>query len=163
MSKKSLIIISIVLCGLFLLYKLACMFSPGSYPFAERYELNYPEHKVIDAIKELKSSDKELIVPKVTINGNGQFDLNDGKNDKTDYWHKFYFYDKNKEQIILTWTRPSGKNTTTFAFVSINNGLDIGNWQEINDDFGYFENKKLKENLKEKILKRVKEKLETNN
>ena len=50
MSKKSLIIISIVLCGLFLLYKLACMFSPGSYPFAERYELNYPEHKVIDAI-----------------------------------------------------------------------------------------------------------------
>jgi len=163
MSKKSLIIISIVLCGLFLLYKLASMFSPGSYPFAERYELNYPEHKVIDAINKLKSSDKELVVPKVTINGNGQFDLNDGNNDKTDYWHKFYFYDKNKEQITLTWTRPSGKNTTTFAFISINNGLDIGNWQEINDDFGYFENKKLKENFEEVILKRVKEKLETNN
>lgn len=31
------------------------MFSPGSYPFAEHYELKYPEHKVIDVINKLKT------------------------------------------------------------------------------------------------------------
>ncbi len=30
---------------------------------------------------------------------------------------KFYFYDKKKNQILFTWTRPSGLNTTIFAFV----------------------------------------------
>jgi hypothetical protein len=51
MTRKTLIIIFIVLGGLFLIYKLADMFSRGSYGHAERYELDYPEQKVIDAMK----------------------------------------------------------------------------------------------------------------
>lgn len=158
-TKKSLILILTGLCGLFFLYKIANIFAPGSYPFAERYELNYSEIEVIEAINKLKLSETALIVPKVTINGNGLFDLLDGKKIDTDYWYKFYFYDKKKNQIIYTWTRPSGKNTTTFAFVSINNGLELGNWKMINEDFGYYENKKIKQSFEETILKRVKEKL----
>jgi len=57
--------------GLFFLYKLADMFSPGSYGHAELYELNYPEKKVIDAINNLKNTDAELRVPKVTIKNDG--------------------------------------------------------------------------------------------
>ena len=69
MTKKRLIIIAIVLAGLFSFYKLADIFAPGSYPYAEHYELNYSEDKVIEAIANLKASDSELVVPKVTIQG----------------------------------------------------------------------------------------------
>jgi hypothetical protein len=162
MTKKRVIIIAIVLGGLFFFYKLADMFAPGSYPYAEHYELNFPEDKVIVAINKLKTSDTELIVPKVTIQGSGQWDLNDGKEKDTDYWYKFYFYDKGKNEILFTWTRPSGPNTTTFAFVSINNGLDLGHWNEINDDFGFFKNRKVKKSFEETILKRIKENLDSN-
>ncbi|MEO7992088.1 MAG: hypothetical protein ABI663_21225 [Chryseolinea sp.] len=162
MTKKTLIIILIVLGGLFLLYKLADMFSPGSYGHAERYELDYPEEKVIDAINKLKESDKELVVPKVTIQNDGQWDLSDGKEKTSDHWHKFYFYDKEKNRILFTWTRPSGLNTTTFAFVSINYGLDLGNWKDVNDDFGSSENREIKKNFEETILQRVKRNLGDN-
>ena len=162
MTKKKLIIIVIVLSGLFFLYKLVNMFAPGSYPYAEYYELNYPEDKVIEAITKLKTSDYELLVPKVTIQGSGQWDLNDGKVKETDYRYKFYFYDKEKNEILFTWTRPSGPNTTTFAFVSINKGLDLGHWNDINDDFGFFENRKIKKHFEETILKQIKENLDNN-
>jgi hypothetical protein len=162
MTKKTLIIILVVLGGLFFLYKLADMFSPGSYGHAERYELNYPEEKVIEAITKLKDEDKDLLVPKVTIQNSGQWDLNDGKEKTSDYWYKFYFYDNVNNRILFTWTRSSGPNTTTFAFVSINNGLDLGNWKDINDDFGSSENREIKKNFEQTILQRVKEKLVDN-
>jgi len=162
MTKKILIIIAIVITGLFFFYKLADMFAPGSYPHAEQYELNYPEEKVIEAINKLKVSDSKLIVPKVTIQGSGQLELNDGKEKETDYWYKFYFYDKEKNEIVFTWTRPEGQNTTTFAFVSINKGLDLGHWNDINDDFGFFENRKIKKHFEETILKKIKENLDNN-
>jgi hypothetical protein len=163
MTQKRLIIIATVLTGLFFIYKLADIFAPGSYPYAEHYELNYPEDKVIEAIIKLKTSDSKLLVPKVTIQGGGQLDLNDGKEKETDHWYKFYFYNKEKNEILFTWTRPAGKNTTTFAFVSINEGLDIGHWKNINDDFGFFENKKIKKHFEETILEKIKGNLNNNN
>ncbi len=162
MNKKRILIFAIVLGGLFFLYKLAVMFAPESYPYAEHYELNYPEDEVIEAVIKLKASNKELIVPKVTIQGGGQWDLSDGKEKETDYWHKFYFYNKDENEIIFTWTRPAGQNTTTFAFVSINKGLDLGHWNDINNDFGFFENRKIKKHFEETILKKIKENLENN-
>ena len=163
MTQKRLIIIATVLTGLFFIYKLADIFAPGSYPYAEHYELNYPEDKVIEAIIKLKTSDSKLLVPKVTIQGGGQLDLNDGKEKETDHWYKFYFYNKEKNEILFTWTRPAGKNTTTFAFVSINEGLDIGHWKNINDDFVFFENKKIKKHFEETILEKIKGNLNNNN
>ena len=159
MTKKILIIILIVLGGLSFLYKLADIFSPGSYGHAERYELDYPEERVIEVMTKLKDVDKDLVVPKVTIQNSRQWVLSDGKERKTDYWYKFYFYDKEKNQILFTWTRPSGPNKTTFAFVSINNGLDLGHWKDINDDFGFFENRKILKRFEEKILKKVRNNL----
>ncbi len=159
MTKKTLIIVLVVLGGLFFLYKLADMLSPSSYGHAERYELDYPEEKVIEAINRLKDLDKDLVVPKVTIQSSGQWDLNDGKEKETDYWYKFYFFDKENNQILFTWTRPSGPNKTTFAFVSINNGLDLGSWNDINDDYGFFENRRIIKSFEETILKRVKDTL----
>ena len=92
----------------------------------------------------------------------GQWDLNDGKENKKDFWYKFYFYDKKKNEIMFTWTRPAGQSKTTFAFVSINKGLDLGHWEYINDDFGFFENRKIKKDFEETILKKIKENLDNN-
>lgn len=161
MTKQRLIIIAIVLIGLFFFYKLADMFAPGSYPYAEHYDLNYPEDKVIEAINKLKASDSGLLVPKGT-QGRGQCDLNDGKENETDYCYKFYFYDKEKNEIMFTWTRPAGQSTTTFAFVAIKKGLDLGHWDDINKDFEFFENRKIKKDFEKTILKKIKEILDNN-
>jgi len=162
MTKKILTAIAIVLGGRCFIYKLTDMFSPGSYGHAEQYELNYPEDKVIEAINKLKTSDSGLLVPKVTIQNSGQHDLNDGKEKESDFWYKFYFYDKGKNHILFTWTRPSGRNTTTLAFVSINEGLDLGHWKDVNDDYGFFENRKILKDFEETILERIKKNLGDN-
>ena len=147
MTKRTLIIILIVLGGLFFLYKFADMFSPGSYGHAETYELNYPEDKVIEAVRKLKNSDTTLAVP---------IGLKDGKEKQSDHWYNLYFYDKKNNRIMFTWTRPSGRTSTTFAFVAINNGLTLGNWKDVNDDFGHPENKEVIKDFEETILKQVK-------
>jgi len=155
MTRKQIIIISIVLLGLVSIYKIASLITPGSYPFAENYILNYPEKDVIEAIERIKSADNDLKVPTVTIQNSGQHELNDGKKNESDYWYKFYFYNKKKDQIIFTWTRPIDNNKTTFAFVSINEGLNIGNWKNINEDFDFLENRKLKNEFENTILKKI--------
>ena len=75
---------------------------------------------------------------------------------ETDHIYKFYFYDKTTNKILFTWTRPSGRSTTTFAFVSINDGLDLGHWKDVNDDYGFFENRKILKDFEETILERIK-------
>jgi hypothetical protein len=159
MTRKTMIAVLVVLGGLFFIYKLADLFSPGSYGQAEEYELHFTEEKVIEAIKKLKEQDKDLVLPKVTIVNTGPFDVPDGRQEEIDNWYAFYFYDKDENRILFTWTRPSGKNTTIFALVSINEGLDLGHWKDVNKDFGFFENRRIKRNFEETILKRLKENL----
>lgn len=137
----------------------ACNFASGSYPYAEEYELNYSEEQVKTAIKKIKEEHPEYIVPKVTINNQGSWDLIDEPTEAPAHWYKFYFYYKNEKKIIFTWTRAAGKNKTTFAFVSINNGLNVGNWKDINKDFNRSENKEEKKKFEERILNKIKEEL----
>lgn len=76
--------------------------------------------------------------------------------------HKFYFYDKANNRILFAWTASSGPTTTTFAFVSVNEGLDTQNWKDVNDDYTFFENRKIVNNFEETILARVKKSLVEN-
>lgn len=131
-------------------------FTPGSYPYAEEYELNYSEEQVKMAIKKFEENYPEYIVPKVAINNQGYLDLIDGQSKEPNYWYGVYFYYKDENKIIFTWTRPVGKNKTTFAFVSINNGLNLGNWKNVNKDFSDFENKEEKKKFEEQILNKIK-------
>jgi hypothetical protein len=134
-------------------------FSPGSYPYAEEYELNFSEEQVKTAINKFKEEYPEYIVPKVTINNQGAWDLIDEPTEDPAYWYKFYFYYKDENKIIFTWTCPVGKNKTTFAFVSVNDGLNLGSWKDINKDFSRSENKEEKKKFEERILNKIKEKL----
>lgn len=141
---------------IFLSFSSACNFAPGSYPYAERYELNYSEDKVKSAINQFKKEYPEYIVPKVTINNQGALDLEDGPMVEPSHWYKFYFYYKDENKIINTWTRRAGKNKTIFAFVRVNYGLNLGSWKDINRDFSRSENKEEKKKFEERILKKIK-------
>lgn len=134
----------------------ACNFAPGSYPYAERYDLNYSEDKVKSAINQFKKEYPEYIVPKVTINNQGSLDLKDEPTVDPAHWYKFYFYYKNENKIIYTWTRPAGKNRTIFAFVRVNYGLNLGSWKDINRDYRRSENIEEKKKFEERILNKIK-------
>jgi hypothetical protein len=157
--KKVMIFINSLLIVILLSKFTACNYAPGSYPHAEKYELNYTEEEVKTAIKKIKQEYPEYIVPKVTIDGKSNWDLIDEQSKEPSYWYIVYFYYPKENQIILAWTRPNEKGKTTFAFVSVNDGLTLGNWKEINKDFGSLENKEEKKKFEERILKKIKEKL----
>jgi len=143
--KKILITIGIITIGLFCFYQFARMFGAGSYPYAEYYELNYPEDTVLKAIEKIKEENPNI------AGGSSYEDT-----DTTDYWHHLYF--SLDHYIILTWTRPSSPTTTSFAFVSRLG--ENSTWKDINDDFGYFENRRIKKSFNENIFKKLQAKLE---
>ncbi len=159
-SKRNLIIILSILGGLYLIYRFGRAMAPGSYPYAETYELNYSESLVKEAITKFKIENPQYSVPKITIDNRGAFDLLDGQTKNPSYWYVIYFYYPDKKEILYTWTRPEGRNKTTFAFVRINQGLDIGNWQDVNVDFAYTENKRIKKEFETRILEKIKSNLE---
>lgn len=156
---KNKIILQIFLCvGL-----TSCWLAPGSYPYAELYVLDFPEEDVSKAIMRFKDEHKEYTVPKVTINGQGAWQLPDERTKDPSFWFKFYFYYEKEDQILYTWIRPVNNHKTTFAFVSINQGLNIGNWKDINHDYSNSVNKEHKERFEARILTEVKKILNESN
>jgi hypothetical protein len=121
----SLIILNSILMFIFI----SCDFAAGSYPYAERYEIKCGESDLINAIKKFKEDNPEYCLPLPS-------QLKDGRSsDRDDHWYHVYFYYKKDNEIVNAWIRENNKGTTTFAFVAINHGLELGNWKDINKDF----------------------------
>lgn len=59
--------------------------------------------------------------------------------------------------MLLTWLRSDGENKTTFAFISIQD--ENSKWKSINNDFGYFENRKIKKEFEKEIVEKIKKQL----
>lgn len=150
--KKLILLLKKFLVAIVLSKMVSCNLAPGSYPYVEEYAINVNELQVIEGIKNFKKDNPEYIVPEQT-------QLKDGRNSENDYWFHLYFYYKEENKIIYAWTRPAGKDKTTFALVGVNNGLTIGNWKEINKDFSKSENNEEKKKFEERILNKIKEKL----
>src|SRR5690606_19027886 len=83
MKKRKILIslISIFLIAIGVLY-FGGNFAPGSYPYAEIYKVDFPEENVSQAIKDFKNQNPDFKVPNVKINNNGEFDLEEKKEDK---------------------------------------------------------------------------------
>jgi hypothetical protein len=128
--------------------------SAGSYAFAEVYNLPYSETNVINAIEKFKENNPEYQVSKVTIDKKGSFPLEDFKS-KTQ-WFVAYFYDPEKNRIFNIAIR-GNEAKTNFGFVSVNESLDIGNWKDLNKDFSYDENERLKKEFEKIYLNPIKE------
>ena len=137
---------------IFFLTITSCNLAPGSYPYAEEYHINVSESVLIKTIEDFKKDNPKYVLPE-------QVDLQDGRNGDNDHWYHIYFYFPEENQIVYTWTRPSEKGKTTFAFVSINKGLILGNWKEINKDFNQIDNNEQKKKFEDRIFNKIKEKL----
>lgn len=159
MKKLTGIVIAfIILLFVFLVYQFGKSFAPGSYPYAEIYKINSSENNVIEAINQFKNINSDFKVPNVTIKNSGSYDLKQSEGRKENsHWNLNYFYFKQEDKIILTWTRPASNDRTDFALVSVNEGLDIGNWKVINKDLNNSENRKIKEQFEEFILTPIKD------
>lgn len=154
MKTNIIIILLLVISVVGFVFWIGFNLNPGSYPFAEKYKLNFSETELRNAIIKFKNKNTEYNVPKVSINNQGEWDLldkssNDGKR------YIIYFYYKKENKIILTWIRPEGLDKATFAFVGVNDGLNIGNWKYINKDFEGSENAKEKKKFEKIILENV--------
>ncbi|RTY85524.1 hypothetical protein [Flavobacterium sp. RSP15] len=134
---------------IFMLFAIcSCNLASGSYPYAEVYEFDVPEDKLIRAVSEFKINNPDFIVPK-------NIGLVDGRSkDKGDHWYHIWFYYKKENQIIYTWIRGN-----EFALIAVNEGTELGNWKDINKDFNHSENKDEKKKFEVRILNRIKEKL----
>ena len=118
------------------------MISAGSYSFSESYKLPYSDINVIKCIKKFKEKNPKYQVPDVSISSTNSFKLEDSPT-KNGLWFVAYLYDSNENRILKIAIR-GNENNTTLEFVSINNGLEIGHWKDINRDFSYDENEQLK-------------------
>ncbi|MBL7998607.1 MAG: hypothetical protein JNL32_08230 [Candidatus Kapabacteria bacterium] len=127
----------------------SCNYASGGYPYAERYELNVSESVLIEAVQQFKLKNPQLNVPDSTR-------LKDGRNSAEDHWYHVYFYYPDENQILYTWLRSGDNGHTTFAFVSINDGLEIGNWKEINKDYPDRSNAMHKQVFERRILDKIK-------
>lgn len=152
--KKMKFVFDVISCFFVLLSVISCNFSAGSYPYAEVYELKNTQEELIRAVNLLKKNNPELIVPKVTINNKGEWDLKDGRKDDS-RWHCFYFYLPQTDEIVLTGVRPNESNGVKFYLISMNKGLNIGSWKRINKDFEKRENKSNILKFEETILRKI--------
>lgn len=135
------VIIGAFLCFMYLGVR---MMAPGSYVYAETFEFNVAEDKLIKSLEDLKKNNPQFVVPIK--------DLTDGRSGN-DYYYRFYFHYQKENQIVCFWTRPLTKEITTLGFVSIcNDDQSHSRRIEINKDLSRKENKEAIKKFKEIIL-----------
>lgn len=128
-------------------------FGAGSFPYAETYTINSPEEKVIDRINTLKEDNADCVVPKFQWEGK-EIELFD---ERKSHWYYFYFYLKDKNQIIMFWTKEAvDPNLTTVALIGVRDGVGLGNWRTINKDLTEEEDIEIKKIFEDRILSKIK-------
>jgi len=135
-------------------------FAPGSYPFAQTYVIHAPESKVISTIERFKSSHPDFQVPIVFVDSVRPQILIGGRGKSfPNYWYHVYFYCRESNEILHTWTRPAADSTkTTFALVGLNRGRALGgNWKRVNKDLQKLENKNVIKLFEDQILFPIKD------
>jgi len=143
--KKIVALVFVAIC----LVNACNMFSAGSFPYAEVYKYRMSEDSLISMLELLKANDSSLVVPE-------GYRHEDGRRDSSGYWYYIYFYNKGRDEIMLTWVRESIDTAyTDFAFVAVKKKEDVGNWKDINRDFGGAENRARKKEFKTLILDRI--------
>ncbi len=159
-KRKITLWILVVITSIVVIYYLGWSFAPGSYARAEIYEIEVPEETLIRIIENVKNENPLITLKeKVETSENNKFYLREGRRDENDFWYSIYFYYPEKNQIVKTWTRPKTKTTTSFAFVGINQGLILGNWKDVNESILWWKNKPIKKEFEDRILKKIKEKI----
>ena len=128
----------------------SCNLAPGSYPYAELYEVQTNEETLITAIHEFKKKNPEYNTPE-------EIPLVDGRSNAQDHWYHFYFFDSTNGQVVKTWVRGVGKHNSNFALVAVYNAKFTDRWKFVNKDFDDIENNKIKVRFEHEILDNINE------
>lgn len=145
-NKISLISFYILLCSVLFT---SCNLAPGSYPYAEIYEINASETKTIDAVTRYKKNNPRFILP-------DDIPLIDGRRNSQDHWYHFYFFDAEQKQVFKTWVRGVGENKTNFAFVAVYDSNFPNRWKLVNKEFDDVVNDKYKRKFETEIINGIK-------
>ena len=179
MKKKTILILLVIVASLYFiwiagLWKMVNGFG-GSYPYAETWDLQANEARLIEIIKEIKDEHPELLPPEETSS----------TTDTGSYWCYINFYYADTKELVHTWLREDwNPQITTLAFtntsfyhkkinptidsLSIKLGIDTSSHPEnaitiesrtINRDYGYFANKNEIKKFEKLILDRIIEKI----
>lgn len=130
------------------IYRKVNIISAGSYPYAEIYNFKHSETEVKKALNKFKSLHPEYKVP----NSVGGIQLADHQTENPSFWYISYFYFKDENEVIYTFTRENGKSETIFGLVGVEK-IETNYWKNINDDFTYNENRKQIEKFEKRIFK----------
>ncbi|MGU3377665.1 hypothetical protein [Chryseobacterium sp. M5A1_1a] len=126
-------------------------FSSGSYPNAEVFEIKLPKENVIYKIDSVKMNTGLEVPP---FEWAGRETLLKDKTLQNGYV-VFYAFLKESNQIMCFYAREDGSNKTKIGLISIQNGLSLGNWQEVNKDLSKEENERSTKLFKEKIISKI--------
>jgi hypothetical protein len=146
--KKIIVIVFAIIIGIVLFYKIAKVFSPGSYPYSEIYEMDMNDSLLIEQIQQFKQKNNSYKVPL-------ESDLVDDTYNKESNRFIFYFYYKEENKIVMTWVRSIDKEHSQLGIVSISDGIELANTKELNNDYGFSETIKEREKFENKILKNL--------
>jgi hypothetical protein len=151
MLKKYSNTIKILLILILLAYclkKIIPSFYAGAYPFSTVYEISIKDSLLIKKIEIFKVDNPSYIVPK-------QCELFDHIDKSYNNLFIIYFYYKKENKIVRIWVTSSGKNMSKLGVVGVNRGLEIGNWQLLNNDLDNSETKEELSLFEHRILKKL--------
>lgn len=135
---KKPIAILILLCII-----LVSCFAPGSYPYAERYNVNLPDLELINRIISFKKT-HPIYGKKI------QF-YKDGRLNQNSHWFRFYFEEKSTKKLFQLLIRNGiTNNTSIILFPSVH--IPGEGWKRINKDFKSVQNESLIEIVESRII-----------
>ncbi|MDI9874095.1 hypothetical protein [Flectobacillus rivi] len=146
MKKNIIITLMTMAITIFCFYKLGSLFSPGSYPYAEVYEMDISSPLLIGNIKKFRTNNP-------TFDISSKIGLTDSFIGEGNDWIMCYFYYEKENQIVATWVRGVDRKHCQFALVSLNDGIELGKWKDVNHDYGFFDSIKQRNKFEERILK----------
>lgn len=145
-------IVSLVLLIILFSCKDVNKISAGSYPYAEVFEIKFPKEDVVNKIDSVKMKEGLQVPP---FEWAGKETLLKDKTLKNGY-SIFYIFLKETNQIMCFYIRADGSDETRVGLISIQNGLSLGNWKEVNKDLSKEESEQFEELFKEKIISKIK-------
>lgn len=119
----------------------------GSYPYAQQYKFEVNDPTLIRAIKDFKKDNPNFKVPE-------DLSLPDSSDS---YRYNFYLYYQDKSQLFhcFLMTADDSKGSSIYLD-AVNNGLILGNWKRVNEDYDRDANLKIKKEFRERFLNKLK-------
>ena len=122
----------------------------GSYPYSQSYGFYISRDSLTHTIKRFKAANISYNPPK-------RVGLVDGLDENGNFYNCWIYYrEQNKIVFFVVVNDPENKYKSSIWLVSVNDGITLGRWHTVNDDFNRRDNKKAKTDFEDEFLKKLK-------